>query len=384
MSALNLDYVEGLYFIPEDMTWFRSEDKLTQFHEACHQFLHTSNYGSQCQIIEIGTFFAFLDMLRMVEHGTVSGDKFAKLGFAVINGYQLMAKMCENSMTVQESFANIYPYHFWHNELVEKGLIKDKERIDFVLDGVRKDVLTGSKVPSWYREIVKNALELYEKRSYEDFGLSIIHALSTPLFLEPKFLQDPDQLDFRGRTDINPDLRFQILKEELILRGNDSFKTVAKRLGIVASNPSHIDLICCFDIFNDVLEQEEVNIIKDFHEESLGERKLEPGFLLKHLPVKVHLDPRGAVDIDCCPVWLEKKKVTKSDVVSTKDKSCLRRIFVESFILGKPVPRCWAQPLADSLEMKIECQSPKLYCKRLLELVTKTIEEFAKITGSRI
>ena len=101
MPAINLDYAEGLYFILEDMTWLRSEDKLTQFHEACHQFLHISNHGS----------------------------------------------LCENSMTVQESFANIYPYHFWHNELVKKGLIKDKERIDFVLDGVRKDVLTGSKLP---------------------------------------------------------------------------------------------------------------------------------------------------------------------------------------------------------------------------------------------
>jgi hypothetical protein len=377
---LRLDAIEGVYFIPENMVWIKSENKITQLHEYCHQFLRNTSYGAQSQIISLGSSFAFIDMLRMVVHGKISTDKFARLGRTVINSYQLMAKMSKNWTIVQESFANIYPYHVWSLEQAKKGVIRDDERIDFVRSSVEKSILRGLTVPSWYRKIVKDALELYEKRGYEDFVLAIVQASYTPLFLESKFLHDPDRLNFRGRTKINPDLRFEILRKQLIAE-NDDFKTVVKCSGIVAFNPSFTDFINYFNIFDDILDPEEINTIKNFHKEQFTQGKHVPNLRHKHLPVKVVLDPLEGVDIECCPVWLGEKKLTKSDVSTTRGISILKRIFVENLLFGKPVPVCFAQPLADGVGIKMECQNPQSGCKWLLEMVTKTIEEFAKITN---
>lgn len=389
MGTLLMNSVEGLYFVVEDITWFEHDDLLVKLHEMSHQFLMTSSYGVQCRLIGIGSFFAYLDMLRMVEHGTVSDNEFANLGRGVLNSYRLMSEISANWIVVQESFANIYSHQLLGGLRAGKNLIESSEIANFVRDGITEDVLGNPIVPHWYRDIVRDAWELYDKRSYEDFALCIVYSLNVPTFLQRGFLEHPAKLDFAGRYDINPDYRFKTLREELI-HDSSSVDAVATRLGILNPEPSIDEMILCLDVFDGVLDAKELSTLRTLIRERLiksrqsseRERKLQrnPDFLGEHLRATLKLDSKEGVDLKCCSYWLEEQGVTKSDVIEDKAEECAKSIFVANLLNAKPVPACWAQPLADSIGTKIQCEDPKPFCRALLGLVKGTIDEFHRIS----
>ena len=197
------------------------------------------------------------------------------------------------------------------------------------------------------------------------------------------------KLDFTGRYDINPDYRFKTFREELI-HDRSSVDAVATRLGILNPQPSIDEMVLCLDVFDGILDAKKLSTLKTLtkeqfiksRESSEREKKLQRNrnFLGEHFRATIRVDSKQGIDLKSCSYWLKEQGITKSDVIENKAKKCARSIFIENLLNAKPIPMCWAQPLADSIGTNIQCEDPKPFCKALLDLVRGTIDEFYRIT----